>query len=66
MSGARTPTGLRAWLDTDTPQSRLVVRGWAAMAEEMVLTWADDPSVMSRDQLLGVLALSLPAIVDLT
>lgn len=51
---------------TDTPQARLVVRGWSAMAEEMVLTWADDPSVMSRDQLLGVLALSLPGLVDLT
>ena len=50
----------------DTPQSRLVVRGWSAMAEEMVLTWADDPSVMTRDQLLSVLALSLPAVVDLT
>ena len=51
---------------TDTPRARLVVRGWAAMAEEMVLTWADDPSVMTRDDLLGVLALSLPAVVDLT
>lgn len=50
----------------DTPQSRLVVRGWAAMAEEMVLTWADDPTVMTRDELLDVLALSLPAVVDLT
>ena len=47
----------------DTPQSRLVVRGWSAMTEEMVLTWADDPSVMTRDELLGVLALSLPALV---
>jgi len=47
----------------DTPQTRLVVRGWSAMAEEMVLTWADDPSVMTRDELLGVLALSLPALV---
>ncbi|PUA82402.1 TetR/AcrR family transcriptional regulator [Nocardioides currus] len=51
---------------TDTPQARLVVRGWSAMAEEMVLTWADDPSVMTRDELLSVLALSLPALVDLT
>lgn len=50
----------------DTPQARLVVRGWSAMAEEMVLTWADDPSVMTRDDLLGVLALSLPGLVDLT
>ncbi len=51
---------------TDTPQARLVVRGWSAMTEEMVLTWADDPSVMTRDELLGVLALSLPGLVDLT
>ena len=50
----------------DTPQSRLVVRGWSAMTEEMVLTWAADPSVMSRDQLVAVLALSLPGLVDLT
>ncbi len=50
----------------DTPQARLVVRGWSAMAEEMVLTWADDPSMMSRDELLSVLTLSLPALVDLT
>lgn len=50
----------------DTPQSRLVVRGWSAMAEEMVLTWSEDPSVMTRDELLGVLARSLPALVDLT
>lgn len=30
MSGARTPTGLRAWLDTDTPQSRLQARSISA------------------------------------
>ncbi|UUZ60496.1 TetR/AcrR family transcriptional regulator [Nocardioides sp. B-3] len=50
----------------DTPQSRLVVRAWSAMTEEMVLAWADDPSVMTRDELLSVLALSLPVLVDLT
>jgi AcrR family transcriptional regulator len=50
---------------TDTPQSRLVVRGWTAMAEELVLAWCDDPSGMTRDELVGVLALSLPALVDL-
>ncbi len=49
----------------DTPQSRLVVRGWSAMTEEMVLAWAEDPSGMTRDELVGVLALSLPALVDL-
>ena len=30
MSGAGTPTGLRAWLDTDTPQSRLQARSISA------------------------------------
>ncbi len=30
MSGAETPTGLRAWLDTDTPQSRLQARSISA------------------------------------
>ena len=30
MSGAPTPAGLRAWLDTDTPQSRLQARSISA------------------------------------
>lgn len=49
----------------DTPQARLVVRGWSAMTEEMVLAWAEDSSAMTRDELVEVLALSLPALVDL-
>lgn len=51
---------------TDTPQARLVVRGWSAMTEEMVLAWVEDGSGMSREDLVGVLALSLPALVALT
>ena len=50
----------------DSPRTRLVVRGWSAMTEEMVLSWAEDPAGMSREDLLGVLALSLPALVELT
>lgn len=50
----------------DSPRTRLVVRGWSAMTEEMVLSWAEDPAGMSREELLGVLALSLPALVELT
>jgi AcrR family transcriptional regulator len=49
----------------DTPQARLVVRGWSAMTEAMVLSWAEDPAVMTREELLEVLALSLPALVEL-
>ncbi len=47
----------------DTPVSRLVVRGWAAMTEELVLTWVRDPAGVTREQLLTVLATSLPALV---
>ena len=49
----------------DTPAARLMVRGWSAMGEEMVLTWVADPRGVTRDQLLEALAASLPALVDL-
>jgi AcrR family transcriptional regulator len=49
----------------DTPAARLVVRGWSAMAEEVVLTWVEDPRAMTRDELLAFLARSLPALVEL-
>ncbi len=48
----------------DTAGARLMVRGWAAMAEELVLTWVADPGEVTRDQLLGALTASLPALVD--
>lgn len=48
----------------DTPATRLVVRGWSAMTEELVLSWIADPSGLTREQLLDVLAASLPAIVE--
>ena len=49
----------------DTAAARLAVRGWAAMAEELVLAWAADPAGVTRDQLLTALTDSLPALVDL-
>jgi AcrR family transcriptional regulator len=49
----------------DTPAARLMVRGWSALGEEMVLTWVADPRGVTRDQLLEALAASLPALVDL-
>jgi AcrR family transcriptional regulator len=49
----------------DTPAARLMVRGWSAMGEEMVLTWVADPRGVSRDQLLESLSASLPALVEL-
>ena len=50
----------------DTPATRLVVRGWSAMIEELVLSWIADPAGITRDELLAVMAASLPAIVEVT
>lgn len=47
----------------DTPLTRLVVRGWSAMTEELVLTWRIEPNGVTREELIGVLASSLPALV---
>lgn len=47
----------------DTPASRLVVRAWQRMVEELVLAWCDDPAALTRDQLLQVVTDSLPALV---
>ena len=49
----------------DTPAARLAVRGWAAMTEELVLTWAADPGPVTRDELLTAVTSSLPVLVDL-
>ena len=56
---------VKAEILPDTPVNRLVVRGWSAMGEEMVLTWVADPRGVTRDQLLEALSASLPALVDL-
>ena len=48
----------------DTPATRLVVRGWSAMVEELVLSWIDQPSGVSREALLEIMAASLPAFVE--
>lgn len=49
----------------DSPAARLIVRGWQAMSEEMVLSWKADAAGLSREELLGVLAGSLPALLEL-
>src|SRR6478609_9121622 len=48
----------------DTPATRLVVRGWSAMVEELVLSWIDDPGGVSREELLAIVAGSLRAVVE--
>lgn len=50
----------------DTPATRLVVRGWTAMTEELVLSWIAEPNGVSRDDLVAILVASLPALVGVT
>jgi len=47
----------------DTAAVRLVVRAWAAFAEELVLSWVAAPGEVTRDQVIDILAGSLPALV---
>ena len=49
----------------DTPAARLMVRGWAAMTEDLVLSWVREPDGVTREELLGALAASLPALVEI-
>ncbi|WP_235737300.1 hypothetical protein [Nocardioides alcanivorans] len=49
----------------DTPQTRLLVHAWAAMAEGLVLRWAEEPDGVSRDEVLTMLSESLPALLGL-
>ncbi|MEI7055603.1 TetR/AcrR family transcriptional regulator [Nocardioides sp. CCNWLW239] len=49
----------------DTPAARLIVRGWQAMSEELVLSWKADPAGLTREDLLGLLAGSLPELLGL-
>jgi AcrR family transcriptional regulator len=47
----------------DTPATRLLADGWAAMVEDVVVAWVADPRGLSREQLLQRLARALPAVV---
>jgi AcrR family transcriptional regulator len=45
----------------DTPRTRLLVRGWSALAEEMVLEWKARGGV-SREELVELIAGALPSL----
>ena len=51
---------------TDTPAVRLMVRGWSAMTEEVVLSWVRDDLGVPKDELLMSLAAALPAVLSAT
>ena len=48
----------------DTPAARLMVRGWSAMTEEVVLSWVRDDRGVTKDDLLAMLAAALPAVLS--
>jgi AcrR family transcriptional regulator len=51
---------------SDTPAVRLMVRGWSAMTEEVVLSWVRDPQDVPKQDLLVMLAAALPAVLTAT
>jgi AcrR family transcriptional regulator len=57
----------RGALVADTPRNRLVVRGWSAMTEELVIIWATDQRAgdadVTRAELLEIIGGALPALV---
>ena len=57
------PEQLRELGIEDTPATRLLADGWAAMVETVVVAWVEDACGLSRDQLLSRLAMALPAVV---
>lgn len=57
------PEQLAALGVVDSAATRLLVDGWAAMVETVVVAWVEDAAGLSREELLERLALALPAIV---
>jgi AcrR family transcriptional regulator len=54
----------------DTPAVRLMVRGWSAMTQEVVISWVRDQRAgrteISRDELLALIAGALPGVLGHT
>ena len=57
------PEELAALGVADTPATRLLVDGWAAFVENLVVAWVEDPHGLTREALLERLAGALLAIV---
>jgi AcrR family transcriptional regulator len=62
---ARITDNLEVFGLVDSPTVQLLARGWTAMVEETVLAWVGDQQI-SKDELLGILAGALPAILTAT
>ena len=48
----------------DTPATRLMVNGWSAMTEDVVLAWVRDPRGVHKSGLLTMLAAALPGVLS--
>jgi AcrR family transcriptional regulator len=57
------PEELSALGVVDTPATRLLADGWAAMVENVVVAWVEDPHGLTREDLLRRLAGALPGVV---
>jgi AcrR family transcriptional regulator len=57
------PEHLAALGVIDSDATRMLVDGWAALVENVVVAWVEDPHGLSREELLKRLALALPAVV---
>lgn len=60
------PGDAQGELIADTPRHRLIVRGWAAMCEELVISWCSAPGEVTREDLLAIMTGALPALIDAT
>jgi len=48
----------------DSPAARLLARSWAALVEDAVLAWTEDPAGLDRDELLIRLSAALVPLVS--
>jgi AcrR family transcriptional regulator len=46
----------------DTPAARLLVRGWQRLAEELALAWKGGGTSLTREEVVGLMAATLPAL----
>jgi AcrR family transcriptional regulator len=56
--------GLAEFGVTDSAAVRLMVRGWSAMTEEVVMSWVRDTRGVPKEELLVLLAAALPAVLS--
>jgi len=46
----------------DSPAVRMVVRGWSALVEDLLLSWLEDDRGLTRQELVAMMAAALPSL----